>query len=94
MSVVFFSVKVASKNNTTVEQELAPLAQRASECLDRLYPSGRLAEVRVIFFCMSTVQKLLKNELETRIIYDHIISKYQFGCLGFFFFGHMVIKDI
>lgn len=50
MSVVFLSVKVASKNNTTVEQELAPLAQRASECLDRLYPSGRLAEVRVIFF--------------------------------------------
>nr|KAG5696384.1 hypothetical protein BaRGS_030484 [Batillaria attramentaria] len=38
------SVKVASKNNSTVEQELYSLAQRASECLDRLYPAGKLAE--------------------------------------------------
>nr|KAG5687022.1 hypothetical protein BaRGS_016492 [Batillaria attramentaria] len=37
-------VKVASKNNSTVEQELYSLAQRASECLDRLYPAGKLAE--------------------------------------------------
>ncbi|XP_041350490.1 diacylglycerol kinase delta-like isoform X2 [Gigantopelta aegis] len=37
-------IKVASKSNSSVEQELYPLAQRASECLDRLYPSGKLAE--------------------------------------------------
>ncbi|XP_070213170.1 diacylglycerol kinase delta-like isoform X4 [Littorina saxatilis] len=38
-------VKVASKNNSNVEQELFPLAQSASECLDRLYPAGKLAEL-------------------------------------------------
>ena len=31
-----------------MEQELFPLAQRASECLDCLYPSGKLAEVCVV----------------------------------------------
>ena len=40
-----FSVKVASLTYSTVEQELFPLATRASEYLDRLYPSGRLSEV-------------------------------------------------
>lgn len=52
VSYYFFScsVKVASKNNSSVEQELYTLAQRASECLDRLYPSGKLAEVRFNFF--------------------------------------------
>lgn len=39
------SVKVAALSHSTVEQELFPLATHASECLDRLYPSGRLLEV-------------------------------------------------
>ncbi|XP_076435509.1 diacylglycerol kinase delta-like isoform X2 [Babylonia areolata] len=37
-------VKVFSKNNSCVEQELLPLAQSASRCLDRLYPSGKTTE--------------------------------------------------
>ncbi|KAH3810599.1 hypothetical protein DPMN_138992, partial [Dreissena polymorpha] len=37
-------VKCASLTYSTVEQELFPLATRASEYLDRLYPSGQLVE--------------------------------------------------
>ncbi|XP_060578778.1 diacylglycerol kinase delta-like isoform X3 [Ruditapes philippinarum] len=37
-------VKVASLTYSSIEQELFPLATRASEYLDRLYPSGRLSE--------------------------------------------------
>ncbi|XP_046342840.1 diacylglycerol kinase delta-like isoform X3 [Haliotis rufescens] len=37
-------VKVAARSHSTIEQELFPLAQQASSCLDRLYPSGKLPE--------------------------------------------------
>ncbi|KAL4219804.1 hypothetical protein ACF0H5_020216 [Mactra antiquata] len=37
-------VKVAALTYSSVEQELFPLATRASEYLDRLYPSGHLSE--------------------------------------------------
>ncbi|XP_052783557.1 diacylglycerol kinase delta-like isoform X2 [Mya arenaria] len=37
-------VKVASLTYSSVEQELFPLATRASEYMDRLYPSGQLVE--------------------------------------------------
>ncbi|KAL5005462.1 hypothetical protein ScPMuIL_018918 [Solemya velum] len=37
-------VKVASLKYSTVQQELFSTATQASECMDRLYPSGRLAE--------------------------------------------------
>ncbi|XP_050417388.1 diacylglycerol kinase delta isoform X2 [Patella vulgata] len=37
-------VKAASKTHTSVEQELFPLSQKASDSLDRLYPSGKLSE--------------------------------------------------
>ncbi|XP_064639407.1 diacylglycerol kinase delta-like isoform X2 [Lineus longissimus] len=38
------SVKVAAITHSSVEQDLFQLATHASGCLDRLYPSGRLAE--------------------------------------------------
>ncbi|XP_025079180.1 diacylglycerol kinase delta-like isoform X4 [Pomacea canaliculata] len=67
-------VKVASKNNTTVEQELAPLAQRASECLDRLYPSGRLSELDSSD--SDTYQPTLRNQVtdlvhSMRLLHQH-----------------------
>jgi hypothetical protein len=43
---LYFSVKVAAITHSSVEQDLFQLATHASGCLDRLYPSGRLAEVR------------------------------------------------
>ncbi|XP_064615103.1 LOW QUALITY PROTEIN: diacylglycerol kinase delta-like [Liolophura sinensis] len=58
------SVKVAALSHSTVEQELFPLATLASDCLDRLYPSGRLLEPtprsQVIEFILSV--KSLYND--------------------------------
>lgn len=40
------SVKVAALKYSPVEQELSPVAIEASEYMDKLYPSGKLVEVR------------------------------------------------
>ncbi|KAK3094795.1 hypothetical protein FSP39_006352 [Pinctada imbricata] len=59
-------VKVAAMKYSAVEQELFPLATRASEYMDRLYPSGRLAEPtlrsQVVDFVRSVQQ--LYNETQ------------------------------
>lgn len=39
-------MKIASLNYSAVEQELFPLATQASEYMDRLFPAGKLAEVK------------------------------------------------
>ena len=39
------SVKIAAKSHSLVEVELMPGAQHTSECVDRLYPVGKFAEV-------------------------------------------------
>ncbi|XP_069104999.1 diacylglycerol kinase delta-like isoform X3 [Argopecten irradians] len=44
-SALIKCVKVSALNYSTVEQELFPFATQASEYMDRLYPSGRLAEL-------------------------------------------------
>ncbi|CAL1533005.1 unnamed protein product [Lymnaea stagnalis] len=44
-SAVIRSVKVAAKSHSSVENELIPIAQQTSECVDRLYPAGKLAEM-------------------------------------------------
>ncbi|BFZ00570.1 hypothetical protein BsWGS_03608 [Bradybaena similaris] len=44
-SAVIRSVKVAAKAHRSVEHELIPIAQQTSECVDRLYPAGKMAEM-------------------------------------------------
>ena len=39
-------MKIASLKYSAVEQELFPLATQASEYMDRLFPAGKLAEVK------------------------------------------------
>ncbi|KAH9513883.1 hypothetical protein Btru_031662 [Bulinus truncatus] len=43
-SAVIRSVKVAAKSHSCVENDLIPIAQQTSEYVDRLYPTGKLAE--------------------------------------------------
>ncbi|XP_035826816.1 diacylglycerol kinase delta [Aplysia californica] len=44
-SSVIRSVKVAAKSHSSVESDLIPIAQQTSQCVDRLYPVGKLAEM-------------------------------------------------
>eukprot|EP00105_Crassostrea_gigas_P007587 XP_011421888.1 PREDICTED: diacylglycerol kinase delta isoform X3 [Crassostrea gigas] len=45
-STLIKGVKIASLKYSAVEQELFPLATQASEYMDRLFPAGKLAEVK------------------------------------------------
>lgn len=53
---LYCSVKIASLNYSAVEQELFPLATQASEYMDRLFPAGKLAEVKD--FCTTSVYRI------------------------------------
>ncbi|XP_059151965.1 diacylglycerol kinase delta-like [Physella acuta] len=44
-SSVIRSVKVAAKCHSSAESELIPLAEQTLECVDKLYPVGRLTEI-------------------------------------------------
>ncbi|XP_055868599.1 diacylglycerol kinase delta-like isoform X5 [Biomphalaria glabrata] len=44
-SAVIRSVKVAAKSHSCVESDLIPIAQQTSQYVDRLYPTGKLAEM-------------------------------------------------
>ena len=70
------SVKMAAKCHSCVENDLIPIAQQTWECVDRLYPQGKLTEVCIVSICPTVSPFLIYPSPQNFLYINHQKTKH------------------